>query len=99
VLYGARANTGLDRMKIINTIAKSIPAPHKVDLSNPEMTIVVEIIKVNKEKIYVLLHQIWSVINSIRVSCCNLQTVCLIGVVEKYKELAKYNLRQLTSTN
>ncbi|XP_006286516.2 THUMP domain-containing protein 1 homolog [Capsella rubella] len=71
VLYGARANTGLDRMKIINTIAKSIPAPHKVDLSNPEMSIVVEIVK----------------------------TVCLIGVVEKYKELAKYNLRQLTSTN
>lgn len=26
------------------------------------------------------------------------QTVCLIGVVEKYKELAKYNLRQLTSS-
>ncbi|EFH49828.1 THUMP domain-containing protein [Arabidopsis lyrata subsp. lyrata] len=71
VLYGARANTGLDRMKIINTIAKSIPAPHKVDLSNPEMSIVVEVVK----------------------------TVCLIGVVEKYKELAKYNLRQLTSTN
>ncbi|XP_010453317.1 PREDICTED: THUMP domain-containing protein 1 homolog [Camelina sativa] len=71
VLYGARANTGLDRMKIINTIAKSIPAPHKVDLSNPEMSIVVEIVK----------------------------TVCLIGVVEKYKELGKYNLRQLTSTN
>ncbi|CAN8256528.1 unnamed protein product [Cochlearia groenlandica] len=69
VLYGARANTGLDRMKIINTVAKSIPAPHKVDLSNPEMSIVVEIVK----------------------------TVCLIGVVEKYKELAKYNLRQLTS--
>ncbi|KAL0648066.1 hypothetical protein Bca4012_046357 [Brassica carinata] len=70
VLYGARANTGLDRMKIINTVAKSIPAPHKVDLNNPEMSIVVEIVK----------------------------TVCLIGVVEKYKELAKYNLRQLTST-
>ncbi|KAL0736034.1 hypothetical protein Bca4012_012244 [Brassica carinata] len=69
VLYGARANTGLDRMKIINTVAKSIPAPHKVDLNNPEMSIVVEIVK----------------------------TVCLIGVVEKYKELAKYNLRQLTS--
>ncbi|KAG2334223.1 hypothetical protein Bca52824_005403 [Brassica carinata] len=70
VLYGSRANTGVDRMKIINTVAKSIPAPHKVDLSNPEMSIVVEIVK----------------------------TVCLIGVVEKYKELAKYNLRQLTST-
>ncbi|GAB4844417.1 hypothetical protein Ancab_037781 [Ancistrocladus abbreviatus] len=25
------------------------------------------------------------------------KTVCLIGVVEKYKELAKYNMRQLTS--
>ncbi|CAH8303379.1 unnamed protein product [Eruca vesicaria subsp. sativa] len=71
VLFGARANTGVDRMKVINTVAKSIPAPHKVDLSNPEMSIVVEIVK----------------------------TVCLIGVVEKYKELAKYNLRQLTSTN
>ncbi|CAN6974423.1 unnamed protein product [Brassica oleracea var. botrytis] len=70
VLYGARANTGVDRMKIINAVAKSVPAPHKVDLSNPEMSIVVEIVK----------------------------TVCLIGVVEKYKELAKYNLRQLTST-
>ncbi|EOY32771.1 THUMP domain-containing protein 1 isoform 3 [Theobroma cacao] len=64
VLYEARANSGIDRMKIINSVAKSIPAPHKVDLSNPDMTIV---------------------------------TVCLIGVVEKYKELAKFNLRQLTS--
>ncbi|XP_010536109.1 PREDICTED: THUMP domain-containing protein 1 homolog [Tarenaya hassleriana] len=70
VLYGARANTGIDRMKIINTVAKSVPAPHKVDLSSPDITVVVEIVK----------------------------TVCLIGVVEKYKELAKYNLRQLTST-
>lgn len=25
------------------------------------------------------------------------QTVCLIGVAERYKELAKYNVRQLTS--
>ncbi|GKV16562.1 hypothetical protein SLEP1_g27190 [Rubroshorea leprosula] len=70
VLYEARANTGVDRMKIINSVAKSVPAPHKVDLSNPDMTIVVEIVK----------------------------TVCLIGVVEKYKELAKFNLRQLTSS-
>ncbi|KAI8526132.1 hypothetical protein RHMOL_Rhmol13G0285000 [Rhododendron molle] len=53
VLYEARANTGIDRMKIINAVAKSVPAPHK--------------------------------------------TVCLMGVVEKYKELAKYNLRQLAS--
>ncbi|XP_065867538.1 uncharacterized protein [Euphorbia lathyris] len=69
VLYEARANSGIERMKIINAVAKSVPGPHKVDLSNPDKTIVVEIVK----------------------------TVCLIGVVEKYKELAKYNLRQLTS--
>ncbi|KAL3828219.1 hypothetical protein ACJIZ3_017021 [Penstemon smallii] len=69
VLYDARANTGIDRMKIINTVAKCVPAVHKVDLGNPDINIVVQIVK----------------------------TVCLIGIVEKYKELAKYNLRQLTS--
>ncbi|KAG7950832.1 hypothetical protein I3843_13G136200 [Carya illinoinensis] len=69
VLFEARANSGIDRMKIINAVAKSVPGPHKVDLNNPDKTIVVEIIK----------------------------TVCLIGVVERYKGLAKYNLRQLTS--
>ncbi|GFS30992.1 THUMP domain-containing protein [Actinidia rufa] len=69
VLYEARANTGIDRMKIINAVAKSVPAPHKVDLNNPDKNIVVQIVK----------------------------TVCLMGVVEKYKELSKYNLRQLTS--
>ncbi|KAG8371007.1 hypothetical protein BUALT_Bualt13G0042300 [Buddleja alternifolia] len=69
VLYDARANTGIDRTKIIDTVAKCVPSPHKVDLSNPDINIVVQIVK----------------------------TVCLIGIVEKYKELAKYNLRQLTS--
>ncbi|CAI8583178.1 unnamed protein product [Vicia faba] len=69
VLYEARANTGVDRMEIINAVAKSIPAPHKVDLSNPDKTIIVEIAR----------------------------TVCLIGVIEKYKEFSKYNIRQLTS--
>lgn len=69
VQYDARANSGIERMKIIDAVAKSVPGPHKVDLKNPEKTIVVQIIK----------------------------TVCLIGVVEKYKELAKYNVRQLTS--
>lgn len=46
VLYGARANTGIDRMKIIDAVAKSVPEPHKVDLSNPDLNIVVEICKV-----------------------------------------------------
>lgn len=47
VLYEARSNTGIDRMKIINAVAKSVPQPHKVDLSNPDRTIIVQIAKVN----------------------------------------------------
>ncbi|KAL0929008.1 hypothetical protein M5K25_000947 [Dendrobium thyrsiflorum] len=69
VLYEARSNTGIERMAIINAVAKSVPQPHKVDLKNPDKTIIVQIAK----------------------------TICLIGVVEKYKEFAKFNLRQLTS--
>ncbi|XP_057450099.1 uncharacterized protein LOC130741267 [Lotus japonicus] len=69
VMYEARANTGIDRMEIIDAVAKSVPGPHKVDLKNPDKTIVVEIAR----------------------------TVCLIGIIEKYKELSKYNLRELTS--
>ncbi|XP_027171617.1 THUMP domain-containing protein 1 homolog [Coffea eugenioides] len=70
VLYEARANTGIERAKIIDAVAKSVPSPHKVDLSHPDIHIVVQIVK----------------------------TVCLIGSVEKYKELAKFNVRQLTSS-
>ncbi|XP_073271870.1 uncharacterized protein [Primulina huaijiensis] len=69
VLYEARANTGIDRAKIIGAVAQSVPPPHKVDLGSPNLSIVVQIVK----------------------------TVCLIGVAERYKELAKYNVRQLTS--
>ncbi|KAF8665220.1 hypothetical protein HU200_054116 [Digitaria exilis] len=47
VLYEARSNTGIDRMKIINAVAKSVPQPHKVDLKNPDKTIIVQIAKVN----------------------------------------------------
>ncbi|KAG2562680.1 hypothetical protein PVAP13_8KG399600 [Panicum virgatum] len=45
VLYEARSNTGIDRMKIINAVAKSVPQPHKVDLKNPDKTIIVQIAK------------------------------------------------------
>ena len=47
VLYEARANTGIERMKIINAVAKSVPQPHKVDLNNPDKTILVQIAKVD----------------------------------------------------
>lgn len=46
VLYDARANSGIDRMKIINSVAKSVPGPHKVNLNNPDKSIVVQIVKV-----------------------------------------------------
>lgn len=48
VLYEARANTGIDRAKIIGAVAKSVPPPHKVDLGSPNLTIVVQIVKVRK---------------------------------------------------
>ncbi|XP_042409706.1 THUMP domain-containing protein 1 homolog [Zingiber officinale] len=69
VLYDARANTSVERMTVINAVAKSVPQPHKVDLKNPDKSIIVQIAK----------------------------TICLIGVVERYKELSKFNLRELTS--
>jgi tRNA acetyltransferase TAN1 len=69
VLYEARANSGIVRTNIIDTVAKLVPQGHKVDLSNPDKTIVVQIVK----------------------------TICMIGVVHKFKQLLKYNLRQLTS--
>lgn len=31
------------------------------------------------------------------VLCDVLQTICMVGVAERYKELSKFNLRQLTS--
>ena len=46
VLYEARANTGVDRMKIIDAVAKSVPEPHKVDLKSPDKNIVVQIARV-----------------------------------------------------
>ncbi|KAK1278600.1 hypothetical protein QJS04_geneDACA023855 [Acorus gramineus] len=45
VLYEARSNTGIERMAIINAVAKSVPQPHKVDLNNPDKTIIVQIAK------------------------------------------------------
>ena len=46
VQYDARANSGIERMEIIDAVAKSVPGPHKVDLKNPEKTIIVQIVKV-----------------------------------------------------
>lgn len=55
VLYEARANTGVDRLKIINVVAKSVPQPHKVDLNKPDKTIIVQIAKVDMTFISLLL--------------------------------------------
>lgn len=48
VLYDARANTGVDRTKIIDTVAKCVPSLHKVDLANPDINIVVQVVKVRE---------------------------------------------------
>ncbi|KAJ7295596.1 hypothetical protein O6H91_Y177500 [Diphasiastrum complanatum] len=46
VVYEARANTSLDRMEIINAVAQLVPKHHSVDLKNPDITIIVQIVKV-----------------------------------------------------
>ncbi|KAH9541296.1 hypothetical protein CY35_14G055400 [Sphagnum magellanicum] len=69
VVCEARANTKLNKMELIEAVAKLVPKPHSVDLKNPDKTILVQIVK----------------------------TACAVGVVRNFKELAKYNLRQLTS--
>lgn len=82
-------------MTIINAVAKLVPEPHTVDLSNPDKTIIVEVAKVSLFKILIYLLKI-AFLEIL--SCCScLQTVCSIGVAKRYKELLKYNLRQLTS--
>lgn len=45
VVYEARANTSLDRMEIINAVAKLVAQPHSVDLKNPDKTILVQVVK------------------------------------------------------
>lgn len=42
----ARANTSLDKMELINAVAKIVPKPHSVDLKNPDKTILLQIVKV-----------------------------------------------------
>jgi len=68
VVYEHRASAKLDRMAVVNAVAEDIPQPpHKADLSNPEVTIVVSVVK----------------------------DVCAIGVASQFRELLKYNLREL----
>ncbi|KAJ7523211.1 hypothetical protein O6H91_18G041500 [Diphasiastrum complanatum] len=67
VVYEARANTSLDRMEIINAVAQLVPKHHSVDLKNPDITIIVQIVK----------------------------TTCAIGIAHEFKEMAKYNLKQI----
>ncbi|MCO5604008.1 hypothetical protein L7F22_058165 [Adiantum nelumboides] len=45
VVYEARANSSLDRMEMINTVAKLVAQPHSVDLKNPDKTILVQVVK------------------------------------------------------
>ncbi|MCO5568336.1 hypothetical protein L7F22_022035 [Adiantum nelumboides] len=45
VVYEARANSSLDRMEMINTVAKLVKQPHSVDLKNPDKTILVQVVK------------------------------------------------------
>lgn len=43
--YEHRASKKMDRMAVIEALAKNVPAPHSVDLSNPDITITVQVMK------------------------------------------------------
>ncbi|GJP31181.1 hypothetical protein CLOM_g9841 [Closterium sp. NIES-68] len=45
IIFEKRANEGLDRAAVIDTVAKLVPVPHKVDLSNPQRTIMLQVVK------------------------------------------------------
>eukprot|EP00850_Spirogloea_muscicola_P021684 SM000258S09100 [mRNA] locus=s258:80600:84649:+ [translate_table: standard] len=45
VVYEARANDDVDRMAIIKEVASVVPKPHSVDLSNPDKTILIQVVK------------------------------------------------------
>jgi len=45
VVYEARSNKTLDRMEVIEAIADLVPKHYKVDLSNPDKAILVQIVK------------------------------------------------------
>jgi hypothetical protein len=46
VLFEKRAHNTLDRMETINMVAQLVPKPHTVDLTAPDKTILVSLIKV-----------------------------------------------------
>ncbi|CAI5466282.1 unnamed protein product, partial [Closterium sp. Yama58-4] len=46
IIFEKRANEGLERAGVIDTVAKLVPAPHKVDLRNPDKTIMLQVVKV-----------------------------------------------------
>ncbi|CAI5984470.1 unnamed protein product [Closterium sp. NIES-65] len=45
IIFEKRANEGLERAGVIDTVAKLVPAPHKVDLRNPDKTIMLQVVK------------------------------------------------------
>eukprot|EP00899_Mesostigma_viride_P005858 jgi/Mesvir1/15273/Mv06491-RA.1 len=45
VVIEVRNNSVLDKMAVINAVAKQVPAPHKVDLNNPDKVILVQVVK------------------------------------------------------
>jgi len=55
VAIEARANTSIDKMELINAVAKIVPQPHSVDLKNPQKTILMQIVKVR-----ILSFSIWA---------------------------------------
>mmetsp|Transcript_5723 Transcript_5723/g.9881 ORF Transcript_5723/g.9881 Transcript_5723/m.9881 type:complete len:336 (+) Transcript_5723:218-1225(+) len=67
VVLEVRANNSIPKNELIDLVAKLVPKPHSVDLTKPDKSVLVFLIK----------------------------NVCLLGVVYKYHDFAKYNCNVL----
>lgn len=47
-MFEVRASGPFERMEVIDMVAKKVPAPHTVDLTNPDRTIMVSCVKVSR---------------------------------------------------
>lgn len=45
IVIEARANNGFNKMEVVKAVADLVPAPHSVDLSEPDLTILIQIVK------------------------------------------------------
>jgi tRNA acetyltransferase TAN1 len=86
-----RNHTTLDRPTILKELAAAVPAGHSVDLSDPEVFILVEVFKVRPRS--------YQHMKGPRTERQFEQSVCGVSVVRDYYKLAKFNVIELAQAS